>query len=152
MYLDTDVWFVHEFTQLMNMFNSSFAVCQTPWTPVGDGTVSGLKSDLSGTTCESIINAIIAAPTGHPAVQCAVDRSMQYTRSAVDAGGGESYSLEATGPSCWTKCVHQEGQIAVLPSWSFLPCSFFERNSCNPRDYDKYDHVYGMHEWTWSWY
>jgi hypothetical protein len=150
-YLDTDVLFVHDFTQLMGMFNSSFSVCQTPWTPVGDATLSDLKSDLSGMACESIINAIIASPKEHPAVKCAAERSMLHTRASVDAGREESDSVEATGPACWTKCVRQEGQIAVLPSWSFLPCSFFMRNGCNPRDYDMYDHVYGMHEWTWSW-
>jgi hypothetical protein len=147
-YLDTDVLPVRDFTPLMDRFDSNWTVCQTPW----------LEPDPSGGTvepvsdCESVICAIIAAQPGHPAVRCAAEESLAYTREAIHYGKLRDASFAMwTGPSQWSACVREHSRMAVLPSWTFLPCNFWSRGSCKARDYEEYPHVYGMHEWTSSW-
>lgn len=145
-YLDTDVLAVHDFSPLLENFNSSFSVCQTPWQPIGQA-----AQTTPVQSCESVINAIIAAPINHPAVKCAAEKSLDYTASVVADGIGQSYSVEATGPALWTSCTREYNGINILPSWTFLACSFFSRDSCNRVDYAENLSVYGMHEWKWSW-
>jgi hypothetical protein len=144
-YLDTDVRAVHDFSMLLDQPNYSFTVCEKPW----EYTPSTSTSVITH-SCNWMINAIIAAPPDHPAVKCAAEESMAYTRLAVTMGRHE-YSLFGTGPPRWTKCIKQHGLVHVLPSWTFLPCSFPDRHTCNPHDYSEFSHVYGMHEWIFSW-
>jgi hypothetical protein len=146
-YLDTDVLAVHDFTSLLSDFNSTFTVCQTPWIePVSETEITGV------TDCESIINAIIAAPPQHAALKCAADKSLAYTMERIsDSSFNNAYDVLGTGPACWTSCVKQENNVEVLPSWTFLPCSFFSRGACKAEDYTQLPNVFGVHEWTWSW-
>jgi hypothetical protein len=151
-YLDTDVKAVHDFTPLLDMFNSSFTVCQTPWISQDDWSVD-LRGDKTGASCESVINAIIAAPANHPVMKCAAERSWLHSESSVSNGGAGSYLLDGTGPACLTACIRDFSQITVLPSWTFLACSFFSRETagCSPHVFYDFPNVYGVHEWTWSW-
>ena len=144
-YLDTDVRALHDFTPILDMFNYSFAICENPHDALR------LESKLVPTQeCTTMINAIIAAPPNHPAVQCAAQESMAYTRLSVTQGRLE-YKLDGTGPPRWTACVKRHGLIHVLPSWTFLPCPFQNRYFCSRQDYANLPHVYGMHEWAFSW-
>jgi hypothetical protein len=147
-YLDTDTVAVHDFTPLLNSFNNSFTVCQTPW-QVPDGNLETTYN----TPCESIANGMIAAPALHPVVKCAAEHSWAYSVRAVAEGTQGTFNQPETGPPRWTSCVksYSENLMAVLPSWTFLPCSFFSRGSCNSLDYQNLHNVYGMHEWAWSW-
>ena len=144
-YLDTDVRAVRDFTKLTERFRSGFSVCEAPQTE--PGALEPIH------TCELLINAIIFAPARHPALKCAADRSLAYSMIKVSRGAGSDYALEGTGPPRWTTCVRQKGGIAVLPSWTFLPCPFSSRDSCNPAAYQNSQHpeIFGMHEWTFSW-
>lgn len=146
-YLDTDVLPVHNFTSLLAEFDSSITVCQVPCSPPTDS-----DPEIEGiTSCESVINAIIAVPRGHPTVRCASERSKAYTALSVKEGRGWDYWVDSTGPGLWTSCVNSRGQITVLPSRTFLPCCFSERRGCHVENYKRFPQVYGMHEWTWSW-
>lgn len=145
-YLDTDTQPVHNFTPLLDMFNSSWTVCQTPW----------IKPDAAARiapvpACESIICAMIAAPPDHPALRCAAEKSLAYTVRALQQGTQHSFDAAETGPVRWTKCVREHAGMTVLPSWTFLPCDFWARGTCNTKAYKDFPNVYGMHEWAWSW-
>jgi mannosyltransferase OCH1-like enzyme len=61
--LDTDTQAIHNFTPLLDRFNSSWTVCQTPWVkPDAKAFIEPIPA------CESVICAMIAAPPGHPAL------------------------------------------------------------------------------------
>lgn len=145
-YLDTDVLAVRDFTPLLARFNSAFTVCETPWTP------PDIAADITpDTPCTTMITAIIAAPQQHPALKCAADHSLAYSIRTVSEGTQRVFDVPETGPPMWTSCVQASGGMAVLPSWTFLPCPFHHRGGCDQWDYYKLPNVYGMHEWTWSW-
>ena len=145
-YLDTDVIAVHDFTPLLDAFNSTFTVCQTPWAfPDSNAKIT------YDTPCESIITAIIAAPPRHPSIKCAAEHSLAYSARTVSEGTQSKFVMPETGPPRWTSCVQAHKGMAVLPSWTFLACSFFSRGGCNKHDYSGFLNVYGMHEWLWSW-
>jgi hypothetical protein len=145
-YLDTDTQAVHNFTPLLDMFNSSWTVCQTPWIKPDTKTVIEPLS-----ACESVACGMIAAPPGHPALLCAAEKSLAYTVRAVHGGTVHAFDAAETGPVLWTQCVRDHPGITVLPSWTFLPCDFWARGTCNTVNYEEFPNVYGMHEWMWSW-
>ena len=139
-FLDTDVRAVHDFTELMGKFNSSFTVCQKPWSaPAPD---AGIRETSS---CESVITAIIAAPPNHPALKCAALKSLEYTTYEVliksKENGGPVFDADKTGSILWSECVRKHGLISVLPSWTFLAC---DSDSCDRTNYLQYTNVYGV--------
>jgi hypothetical protein len=142
-YLDTDVRAVHDFTPLLTSFRHGFTVCQYPWSEPE----YAAHNDL----CESVAQGIIAVPANHPVVRCAVRYSMFQSKWLIRKEGSNKMNVYFTGPPLWTSCVKKYGNIAVLPSWTFLPCSLQSRPNCNLLDYTKFPRVYGMHEWAWSW-
>lgn len=135
-YLDSDVLFVHSFHKLLLMFNSSFTVCEYPWSSSGTTT-------LTVGDCSYVTNVVIAVPEQHPVVKCAVAKSMRYTQTAVKNGMTNHYILDATGPSCWTSCVREIKHVSVLSSSTFLPCEF---GVCNPAKYQGVEAVYGAYQ------
>jgi hypothetical protein len=145
-YLDTDTQAIHNFTPLLDRFNSSWTVCQTPWViPDAKALIEPLPA------CESVICAMIAAPPGHPALRCAAENSLAYTVRSVRENTVHAFDAAETGPVRWTQCVRDHPGIAVLPPWTFLPCDFWSRGTCDTANYEHFPNVYGMHEWVWSW-
>lgn len=142
LYLDTDVYFLKDPAPILERNQYVFTVCQTPWN------APGTPAD---TECESVINAIIAATPGHPALICAIEEGLNNTRRALQANGGLTprYDSANTGPVMWTRCAKQN-QLPLLPSWTFLPCPCCE--GCIWEQYVNVQDAYGMHQWIHSWW
>ena len=146
LYLDTDVIPLRDPTPLWRQLGGAFAVCENPWTDPSTATVSQIHSDAP---CNTMINAIIAAPKHHPATFCAKHNSAENTREML-ARGNNKYNLDATGPSLWTHCIRQHPcTIRILPSWTFTPCRCCE-DGCRADDY-RDTLAIGMHAWAKSW-
>ena len=146
LYLDTDVLPLRDPTPLWRQLGGTFAVCENPWMDPRAAIVSQLHSDAP---CNTMINAIIAAPKHHPATFCAKHNSVERTRELL-ARGDTRYDLMVTGPDLWTRCVRQHPcTIRITPSWTFLPCRCCE-DGCRVDDYRDTLAV-GMHAWAKSW-
>ena len=146
LYLDTDVLPLRDPTHLWRQLNGAFAVCENPYTDPRDAILSHLHADAP---CNSMINAIIAAPKNHPASFCAKHQSVERTEDMLHRGITR-YNLVVTGPALWTECIRQHPcTIRIIPSWTFLPCPCCE-DGCRLEDY-RNTLAFGMHYWSKSW-
>jgi len=150
LYLDTDEVPLTAPDALMEkLIPNAFTVCQTPWLHPSSATSEQLEQD---TPCDSVAAGIIYAPPGHPAVECARQKSIGATESHL-AQGNVNFDHHMVGPTMWTQCVKlHSGTIRVIPSWTFLPCPCCD--NCNENEYKQYpsELVAGMHRWDRSWW
>lgn len=133
-YLDTDFIAINSDLRGLLARTDNFTVCE--W-----------HAFLDAHKCQYIANGVIAAPPHNAALECAVNESLARTREALRAGA--AFSLDISGPVMWTECCIQHG-FNVLPSSTFLPCSFFARPCVDTAAY-RASGVYGMHIWSHSW-
>ncbi len=89
-YLDTGTQAIHNFTPLLDIFNSSFTVCQTPW----------IKPHAK---------ALIEHVPARESVICAAEKSLAYTVRAVHKGTVHAFDAAETGP---TFCHAISGRVA----------------------------------------
>ncbi len=139
---DADERMLRDFAPALQFFDFNFTVCQDPW--IAPGTVTATAP------CRQMATGIMAAQAGNPAVRCAAELSLSNTRW-VQWLGLPHFDIEWTGPPLWSSCVQRYGQMNVLPSWTFLPCSFHSRSSCRHGNYTQYSLVFGVQEWAFSW-
>jgi hypothetical protein len=134
-YLDTDIVPLRPLPS--RLLNTPFTVCERP---------------RNGGLCTIACNAVIASPQGNTEIQAAASEALLRTQTYIAKNPKRNYDVNLTGPRFWSQTATAPGtSIRILPSRTFFPCDWTDREACIADRYSNDSDVYAMHTWQHSW-
>jgi len=146
-YLDTDIVPLRSLEPLLNY--SAFTVCQSPFQKSDKFKLA--NHSMPTKECKQACNAVIGAKPHHPALQQAIEKSMNNTLERLEHSPFKMYSLEISGPPRWTEAAKNYSDVVFLRSFTFYPCMWHEKQNCIKERYLSDARIFAMHTWAKSW-